>query len=216
MTPCARRVPSAVDPFAVLDVPRRYDLDRRTVESAHLRLLAALHPDRIADPIRRAEAVSATADANEARDILLDDERRAETLLTLLGGAPHDSERSLPPGFLVEVLELREKLDEAIAAEDPTLRDEFERMIAAERAVHRDTITELFARLRRDAPAARAIEAPASPVPATRCADIPSAPPGTAPAPSADQATLRAIRLHLNSWRYIERMHDTLRGAAVE
>lgn len=133
------------DPFAALGLPRRYDLERKAVELAHLRKLALLHPDRIADPVAREQAGHQMAAMNEAKTILLDDERRADALLRLLGGAAKESDRSLPEGFLVEIMDLRERMESAMAGGDPAAREEFEELAEGRRAVHRAAVAELFA-----------------------------------------------------------------------
>ncbi|HMN95139.1 MAG TPA: DnaJ domain-containing protein [Phycisphaerales bacterium] len=179
-----------MDPFALLGLPRRYDLDLRAIEGAHLRLLATLHPDRIADEVERPEAARRMAEVNAAREVLLDDERRADALVVLLGGPTREEERALPEGFLADVLELRERLDEAIASGDGSARREFERLVAEERSGHLEAVGLLLAQA--GAAGTRAGAA------------------GTIE-PAALRATLKAARLRLNAWRYVERMREALR-----
>ena len=134
------------DPFTALGLPPRYDLEPSAVRSAHLRKVAALHPDRIADPVRQVEAARELAAANEANAILLDPERRADALLRRLGGPAKEDDRTLPDGFLVETMELREAMEEATASNDPARRAEFETLVADRRSGHQDAVAALFLR----------------------------------------------------------------------
>jgi len=93
------------DPFALLGLDRRFDLDARALRAAWMRRIAAAHPD--------AEGAAAeAARLNEAQRALADPLSRAALLLRL-AGAPATDERALPDGFLVEMMELREAADEA-------------------------------------------------------------------------------------------------------
>lgn len=132
------------DPFALLGLERRHDLDRRTIETAHLRRVALLHPDRIADPIRREELQHEVAALNEARELLLDHERRSDRLLTLLGGPSREEDRTLPEGFLVEIMELQEALESALAGSDAAARSAVEGETLERRRRHREQVASLF------------------------------------------------------------------------
>lgn len=107
------------DPFARLGLPRRFALEARAVQSAYLRRLGGLHPDREPNPLKREEAAREAALVNEARRVLLDDEARANALLTLLGGVPEDAVKALPEGFLMEMMEVREDMEQALTSHDP-------------------------------------------------------------------------------------------------
>jgi len=133
------------DPWVILGLPRVYELERSWIERHHLRRVANLHPDRIGDPVRREEASRTVAILNEARDLLLDDERRADCLLALLGGPSKESDRSLPEGFLLEIMGLRESLEEAAASGDPQRRAAVEAEASQRRAAHRAAVATLFA-----------------------------------------------------------------------
>ncbi|MFZ9881011.1 MAG: iron-sulfur cluster co-chaperone HscB C-terminal domain-containing protein, partial [Phycisphaerales bacterium] len=93
------------DPFVLLGLERRFDLDARALRAAWMRRIATAHPD--------AEGGAAeAARLNAAQRELADPLSRAGLLLRL-GGAPATDERELPAGFLVEMMELREAADEA-------------------------------------------------------------------------------------------------------
>lgn len=134
-----------MDPFALLGLSRRYDVDRSVIDAAYLRAVAALHPDRIADPVERAEAEGRAAEVNDARALLVDDERRANVLLQLLGGPEREVDKSLPDGFLMEIMEIRQDLETAIASADDAERQRFERWADDERNRYRAEVTEAFA-----------------------------------------------------------------------
>lgn len=100
---------NAADPFAMLGLPRRFDLDARALRSAWMQRVAAAHPDA-------SGGAGEAALLNEAQRTLADPLARAAAILEL-GGAPATDERALPEGFLIEMMELREAADEA--AGDP-------------------------------------------------------------------------------------------------
>jgi len=132
------------DPFARLGVEPRFDLDAATVDAAHRRLLVRLHPDRLSDPVEQAEAARTMALVNAARTTLLDDERRADALLRRLGGAAKEEDRSLPDGFLIEMMERREAMEEALAGGDPAERAKFVAWARDERTARLKAIAALL------------------------------------------------------------------------
>ncbi len=97
------------DPFAILALPRRFDLTDAAVRRAFLAKVQSAHPDAGGDQ-------DIGADLTKARDTLLNPESRADALLQLLGGPAKDADKSLPPGFLMDIMETREALDEALAS----------------------------------------------------------------------------------------------------
>ena len=110
-----------MDPFAILGIAPSFDVDLAAVEQTHRELSRALHPDRYvgAGPSERREALTRAMEVNEAWRILRDPIRRAEALLRREGVAVSE-DRAPPadPEFLMEMLEQREALSEAIAAKD--------------------------------------------------------------------------------------------------
>jgi molecular chaperone HscB len=120
------------DPFEALGMPATFRLDADAVRSAHRRLASRFHPDRAASPTEAAEFARRSAVVNDAAGVLADPLRRAEALLRRSGAAAADR---LPAEFLVEMMELREALDEARAAGDAeraaALADDVDRRTAA-------------------------------------------------------------------------------------
>jgi molecular chaperone HscB len=118
------------DRFAVLGLPRKFEVDLGAAETAYKDLSRQLHPDRFAkaDPRARKAALARTVELNDAWRTVKDPLRRAEYLLELagyaLGGGEKSSrtsktrEVSAPPTFLIEILELRDELSEAQQAGD--------------------------------------------------------------------------------------------------
>lgn len=113
---------------------------------------------------------------NAARAALSDPERRANVLLAVLGGPASDRDKSLPVGFLEQTLEMREEIEESLAAGRPGDRDRLEAQAIERRREYIARVSGLFGSL------------------------------GSPPSPEA----LRAIRMELNAWRYIERLLEQL------
>ncbi|MBL8990321.1 MAG: DnaJ domain-containing protein [Phycisphaerae bacterium] len=135
------------DPFDVLGLPARFDLDPAEVRRAWLERSAAAHPDRAPE---ESESTSAAARLNEARAALADPERRAIALVRRLAGAAAEevlADRGLPEGFLRGVMDLRERLETERAEAGAAA---VERMLAEAEAARRAHIVrtgELFGAL---------------------------------------------------------------------
>lgn len=130
------------DPYEVLGLPRRFDLEPASITRAWLQRSAASHPDRQPDA---ADAARDMARLNAARQVLSDPEQRANTLLQLLGGPSKELDRSLPDGFLQSTLELREEIEELLASEQPGERDRLERWALEQREQYVAQVSALFA-----------------------------------------------------------------------
>ena len=163
------------DPFGVLGLPRRFGLSDSEIESAFLARLAGAHPD-LAGESSSMDAAALT----EARATLDDPERRAGALLVLLGGASASEDRSLPDGFLMEMMELREAIEGEIGSGGSGARARWEAFAEERRARHIERVGALFDRL------------------------------GDAQDPAALGAGLGAVRTELNAWRYTERLIEQL------
>jgi DnaJ-domain-containing protein 1 len=100
------------NPFAVLGLEPTFDVDPRRLRAVWLQKAALHHPDAVG-------VGTESTCANDALRQLSDPLQRAEVMLRLTG-APTVDERALPPGFLLEIMDLRERADEAHGDEQAT------------------------------------------------------------------------------------------------
>lgn len=133
------------DPFSILGAPPRFDLDLGRIQRAYLERSASLHPD-LGTGVVGGTAIDSAA-LNRAKSILDDPEQRADALLVLLGGPTREAERALPDGFLMDILETRERLEEALRSGDRAAAAELEAWAASQRAAHISAVRDLFAAL---------------------------------------------------------------------
>ena len=83
-----------------MGLARRFDITAAEIRRAYLQRAAAVHPDLAGD-----DAGEAAAALNRAKMVLENPERRANALLALLGGPAKEQDKSLPPGFLMEMMD---------------------------------------------------------------------------------------------------------------
>lgn len=128
-------------PFAVLGLPVSFDLDEGTLDRLEVELTRRLHPDAWASRGDRAQrkAMLAQAAVNDALAAVRDPFERAETLLGLFGGA----RQALPQAFLLEQLDLQERIEQGIAEDE---RRPLRRQIKAELAALQARLRDAFAR----------------------------------------------------------------------
>ncbi|MEJ2060519.1 MAG: Fe-S protein assembly co-chaperone HscB [Gammaproteobacteria bacterium] len=107
--------------FELFGLPVGFDVDSDQLKTRYQKLQSELHPDRFAGADAQAKrlSVQATSLVNEAYGTLRDPRLRARYLLHLKG-VEFDDERetSSDPEFLMQQMELRERLDESAEAED--------------------------------------------------------------------------------------------------
>lgn len=129
--------------FELLGLEPAYELDQALLSERYRALQKQWHPDRFAhlsDRERRL-AVQYTAHLNEAFATLKSPLRRAQYLLLLAGRDTFGEHTGqLDPLFLMEQMELRERLADATDADDP--EDELERLGATAESALRDLQTE--------------------------------------------------------------------------
>ena len=141
-----------MDPFALLGLQRRYDLDSVELERRYRELQRTLHPDRHthAPAAERRLMLQKAVEVNEAYRTLRDDQRRAEALLAVLGGAgqgqPGPSEPA-DPELLMEMMELRESLSDAKAQKNASEIGRLAERVSAEQAALRARLSREFAAL---------------------------------------------------------------------
>jgi molecular chaperone HscB len=102
------------DPFETLGLAHQFKIDPREVEQRFRDLSRATHPDRFADrpASERRLAAERTALLNEAFRAIRDDMTRALSLLAAAGRPVHETTRA-DPSLLMEIMELREAIDDA-------------------------------------------------------------------------------------------------------
>ena len=140
------------DPFALLGLARRYDLDSAELERRYRDLQRALHPDRHTQSpaAERRMNLQKAVEVNEAYRTLRDPQRRAEALLAALSGEAKTSagpSEPADPELLMEMMELREALSEAKAARDAAQVAKLAERVTAEQAGVRARLTREFATL---------------------------------------------------------------------
>ncbi len=172
----------ADDPFNLLGLKPSFDIDPGELQRRYLERAARLHPDAEPGRLSDEQAEQAAAALNDARAILADPEKRASALLSLLGGPTADADRSLPSGFLMEIMEVREQLEQAARSRDVGEVEKWNRWAKEQRSRSIAQATQLFRDL------------------ASRDSNDRS--------PTA----LAEIRRQLNAWRYVERLRDQLEG----
>ena len=176
------------DPFSILGLPPRFDLHPQQIQRAYLARSARLHPDvAAAGALDEGDGTGVSAAAlNQARATLDRPDSRAEALLAALGGPSREQDRSLPAGFLEEMMDLRETIDAELEADRGAALMKWETWAAERRSSHERAVAAMFDALGRGDAAA-----------------------GT----EKNAAALKAVRMELNAWRYIERLIEQLRSA---
>ncbi len=127
------------NPFAIFDLPPRFDLDASAIERSYLSKLATIHPD-VGEGGNGPDA----AELNRARVMLLDGEQRANALLEILGGPSASACKDLPDGFLMEMMTRRQEIEEQVAEAGDQSRGNWETWAREERAQYMRSAAELF------------------------------------------------------------------------
>ncbi len=130
----------AQDAFEVLGLAANYGITPAEVQRAYLARAAALHPDRT--PADEVEEQSAAL--NEARAVLSDPERRAVALLARLGGPVKVKDKGLPTGFLAAMMEVRERMEEELAAGGEKAKAEWRVWAGERRREHEARVRAMF------------------------------------------------------------------------
>ena len=103
------------NPFELLNLPMTFDVNAKALHKAFIQQSAANHPDRFVDPLDQADAADRSASINKAYLILKDPFQRAGAMIALLADTPITDSKQLPPGLLMEMMEIREALEDAQA-----------------------------------------------------------------------------------------------------
>jgi molecular chaperone HscB len=105
------------DHFQRLGLPRRFSVDAAELERAYLARSRVVHPDYhlAGSGADLGASLELSAAINEAYKTLRDPFTRAEYLLKLEGGPSASDQKQMPPAFLAEMLEARERIEETRA-----------------------------------------------------------------------------------------------------
>lgn len=99
--------------FERLGLPGRFSVDPAALERAYLARSREVHPDYHAESADRAAKLAESAAVNEAYSTLRDPFRRAEYLFNVALGYSPQVAVALSPAFLMQAMELRERLESA-------------------------------------------------------------------------------------------------------
>ena len=140
------------DPFAVFGLPREYGVDLADLDRIYLQRSAALHPDMLgeagfSDLGGDGSVGGEIAELNRAKQVLEDPEQRAIALWSLCGGV---EDKSLSPGFLMEMMEVRGEIEAAQQAGDPVAIARWELWADERRKEYQRRVGGLFAKLGSD------------------------------------------------------------------
>jgi molecular chaperone HscB len=124
--------------FELFDLTPSYSIDTGRLESAYKELQSLVHPDRYAqaaDAERRA-SMQWTTRVNEAYSTLKDPVRRAKYLLELHGvDVGFETNTQMPTDFLLQQLETREQLEEALGKKDSGFLDSLRNSLSGKRKI---------------------------------------------------------------------------------
>ena len=172
----------AEDPFAILGLPRSYRIERAAVQRAYLERAANVHPDFARSAAGSAGPIDdAAASLNRAKETLENPELRAHTLLCLIA-----AEAGIP---------FQPADDRALPPGFLAQMMETREQIEADRAAGHTAKLAAWERWAEERRAAH-----------QRKVGELFEPDAGRPTP----ASLRAIKMELNAWRYIERMIEQL------
>ncbi len=111
--------------FEIFDLAYSYDLDSQQLEEKYQVLAAELHPDfyLTASTFEKRQSQESSALLNQAYQTLKSSTGRADYLLKLLSHGKSFSDRKLPPGFLEEMFEKQELLEEWLSEPEKYLSE---------------------------------------------------------------------------------------------
>jgi molecular chaperone HscB len=124
--------------FELFGLPTAFALDAERLEMAYREIQSRVHPDRFAhagDAERRA-SLQWTTRVNEAFQVLKSPVARAQHLLELQGvDVAFETNTAMPPDFLMQQMELREALENAVSSKDPAAVDGIRKDLRNEKSV---------------------------------------------------------------------------------
>ncbi len=108
------------DFFSLFDLPMTFYPDPVLVKQKYYELSRQLHPDRAATTTT--ESLLASASVNEAFKVLRNPDATMEYILKQLHLIEDQEKYTLPPDFLMEMMELNETLSELEPGDEPALK----------------------------------------------------------------------------------------------
>ena len=107
--------------FELFDLPVSFDVDRKTLTERYRALQRTVHPDRFAGAAEseRRLSVQMAARINEGFQTLKDPLARGRYMLELLGIELNDMDTAFDNDFLMEQMELRERLGDVKGCSSP-------------------------------------------------------------------------------------------------
>jgi molecular chaperone HscB len=107
--------------YELFRLPVSYSVDTEVLAQRYRELQRAVHPDKFASAqdAERRLSVQLASRINEGFRVLKDPLSRARYLLELRGVEINDQDTALDGAFLMDQMELRERMDEAKDAADP-------------------------------------------------------------------------------------------------
>lgn len=135
-----------VDHFTMLQLPRTYDLDGAQIEKAFFEQSRKVHPDAVGsrNPTQLPDALTLSSRVNEAYRVISDPVTRADYLLEVSGGPSCRQDKSVSQELLMEVLELRETIEQADASPGHgTLPDELVAVRDRANQLRSDTVSQI-------------------------------------------------------------------------
>jgi molecular chaperone HscB len=101
--------------FELFDLPVSLQVDKQALSKKYFELQKQYHPDFFTqqDEADQKEALEKSSMINKALKILQNPDQTIQYVLQLKGLLTENEKYNLPPGFLMEMMELNEKLDDA-------------------------------------------------------------------------------------------------------
>ncbi len=100
--------------FELFDIPASLQVDKNTLAKKYFELQKKFHPDFFsnATEYEQANALEQSSEVNKALKVLKNNNETIKYVLKLKGLLEEEEKYQLPPGFLMEVMELNEELSD--------------------------------------------------------------------------------------------------------
>jgi len=151
MSAAAARASTSSSHFELFGLPQVFSIDAEALEKAYREIQSRVHPDRFAhagDAERRA-SLQWTTRVNEAYRVLKSPVQRASHILALHGvDVAFETNTAMPRQFLMQQMELREALEQAVARKAPDELVKIQKGLAADKASLEERLAERIDRKR--------------------------------------------------------------------